>query len=124
MLLTSRMYLALALTTGLAGGGQTVSSSTGPTPTPARSPAPRKVQDEGSRVLDVGVAAFRSRLGALRGHPVVVNQWASWCPPCRQEFRYLQRVAARYGNRVAFLGVDAQDNRGDAQKFLSKFPTP
>lgn len=108
----------------LAGCGQSVSSSTGPAPTPAREPALRKIQSQDSRILDGGVPAFKARVAALRGHPLVVNQWASWCPPCRREFPYFQRAAARLGGRVAFLGVDAADNRGDAEKFLKSFPTP
>ena len=118
------MWVAFALAAGLAGCGSTISSNTGPAPTPARAPALRQVQAQDSQLLDGGVGAFTDRLEALHGHPVVVNQWASWCPPCRQEFPHFQRVAARYGNRIAFLGVDAQDNRGDAKDFLSKFPTP
>jgi cytochrome c biogenesis protein CcmG/thiol:disulfide interchange protein DsbE len=119
-----RILIALGLGAAVAGCGQSISSSTGPAPVRASTPALRQVQDQGSRVLDGGVAAFKARLAKLRGRPIVVNQWASWCPPCRQEFPYLQRVAARYGDRVAFLGVDANDNRDDAKAFLSKFPTP
>lgn len=40
--------------------------------------------------------AFKARLEALRGHPVVVNQWASWCGPCRYEFPFFQKLAGRY----------------------------
>lgn len=124
MRVATYLGLAFALVSGLAACGQTVSSSTGPAPTPARVAALRQVQAQASRLLDGGVPAFKSRLAALHGHPVVVNQWASWCPPCRQEFPYFQRVAARYGDRVAFLGVDAADSRSDARDFLAKFPTP
>jgi cytochrome c biogenesis protein CcmG/thiol:disulfide interchange protein DsbE len=54
----------------------------------------------------------------------VVNQWASWCTSCRYEFPFFQRLAAKYRGRVAFLGVDSQDNRGDAEEFLKEYPTP
>jgi thiol-disulfide isomerase/thioredoxin len=66
---------------------------------------------------------LQSRLRALRGHPVVVNVWASYCGPCRQEFGLLQRAAARFGRRVAFLGADYQDNPSDARSFLGAHPT-
>ena len=62
------------------------------------------------------------RLKALRGRPVVVNQWASWCPNWVQEFPFFQRLSARYRRRVAFLGLDSQDNRAGAEAFLRRFP--
>jgi cytochrome c biogenesis protein CcmG/thiol:disulfide interchange protein DsbE len=54
----------------------------------------------------------------------VVNVWASWCEPCRQEFPYLQRLSARYGKRVAFIGVDTNDNDAAARTFLGEYPLP
>jgi len=53
-------------------------------------------------------------LAALRGRPVVVNFFASWCIPCRKEMPAFQAVAERVGDRVAFLGVDHQDDRKGA----------
>ena len=50
-------------------------------------------------------------LADLRGRPVVVNFFASWCVPCRKEMPAFQAVAERVGDRVAFLGVDHQDDR-------------
>jgi cytochrome c biogenesis protein CcmG, thiol:disulfide interchange protein DsbE len=88
------------------------------------SPALRQLERERSRLLDGGKEAFEARLRRLRGHPVVVNQWASWCPPCRYEFPFFQRLAAKYRGRAAFLGVDSQDGRDDARDFLRRFPTP
>lgn len=76
------------------------------------------------RNLDGGPDAFKARLAALRGSPIVVNQWASWCPSCRYEFPFFQRLAERYRGRVAFLGVDSQDSRDAARKFLREFPAP
>jgi cytochrome c biogenesis protein CcmG, thiol:disulfide interchange protein DsbE len=78
----------------------------------------------GDRLLGGGTDAFRAQLDALRGHPVVVNKWASWCEPCREEFPYLQRLSARLGKRVAFVGVDANDSSAAARTFLREFPLP
>jgi cytochrome c biogenesis protein CcmG/thiol:disulfide interchange protein DsbE len=55
---------------------------------------------------------------------VVVNKWASWCPPCRAEFPFFQRQATKRARKVAFLGVDSQDTDGDAREFLREFPVP
>ena len=58
----------------------------------------------------------------LRGHPVVVNKWGSWCGPCREEFPYFQRQALERGKRIAFLGVDGDDNDDGARELLDEFP--
>ena len=71
-----------------------------------------------------GPAAFRAKLDELRGKPVVVNQWASWCGPCRAEFPYFERLAREYEGSVAFLGVNSQDAREDAAEFLAEHPVP
>ncbi len=46
------------------------------------------------------------RLSQFRGRPVLLNFWATWCPPCRKEMPDLQGFAARYGDRVQVLGVN------------------
>jgi thiol-disulfide isomerase/thioredoxin len=53
---------------------------------------------------------------------VVINEWASWCFPCRTEFPLFSQAAARYGKRVAFLGVNVSDSAGDARAFLRGHP--
>ena len=94
-------------------------------PTGAASPAElREADPEASKLLRGGTAGFRRRLAAARGRPVVVNQWASWCPPCRYEFPFLQRQALELRGRVAFLGVNTKDNARDARRFLARYPTP
>ena len=52
---------------------------------------------------------LHARLAALKGYPVVINKWASWCVPCKEEFGAFQRVSAEYGRRVAFIGIDSED---------------
>ena len=63
-------------------------------------------------------------LEELRGWPVVVNFWASWCIPCREEAPLLTATSRAHRGRVVFLGIDMQDLRGDALAFLREFDTP
>jgi cytochrome oxidase Cu insertion factor (SCO1/SenC/PrrC family)/thiol-disulfide isomerase/thioredoxin len=65
-------------------------------------------------------SAISSRIQQLRGYPIVINAWASWCTPCQQEFGLFASAAARFGRRVAFLGADTEDSPGAAQSFLAK----
>ena len=83
-----------------------------------------KVHSQAGRLLDGGAEAFKRRLKELRGYPVVVNKWASWCGPCRHEFPFFQEQALKRAKRVAFLGVDSNDNDRDAREFLRDYPVP
>jgi thiol-disulfide isomerase/thioredoxin len=79
---------------------------------------------EGDAILEGGTEAFEARLAGLRGHPVVVNKWASWCGPCRFEFPFFQSQAAERGTEVAFVGVDSDDAPEAAETFLEELPLP
>ncbi len=71
-----------------------------------------------------GLKALDAELRRLRGHPVVVNLWASWCDPCQYELPFFQRQAVKRGARVAFLGVNSNDSRDGARAITERFPMP
>lgn len=72
--------------------------------------------------LAAAVADGRLSLAELRGTPVVVNFWASWCPPCRTEAPRLERVWRGARNRgVLVLGLNMQDISDDAREFMDEF---
>lgn len=58
----------------------------------------------------------------LRGQVVVINFWASWCPPCREEAAYLERTWRKYRDRgVVFIGVDYADTKKEALAYIDEF---
>jgi thiol-disulfide isomerase/thioredoxin len=63
----------------------------------------------------------RLDIATLRGKPVVLNVWGSWCPPCRREAPALQAAATELAGRASFVGIDVRDNRGSALAYQRKF---
>ena len=60
-------------------------------------------------------------LASLHGKAVVINFWASWCNPCKQEVPRLEAAYRKWGKRgVVFIGIDGQDFSGDARRFARK----
>ncbi len=61
-------------------------------------------------------------LSELRGQVVIINFWASWCPPCREEAAYLEQTWRKYdGNGVIFIGVDWVDTEKEALAYIDEF---
>jgi cytochrome c biogenesis protein CcmG/thiol:disulfide interchange protein DsbE len=120
--------LAVVLTALLAGGcGGAAESGDGSHPDYAKAlagspPALAALHKQANDLLPGGQGAFEERISQLRGYPVVVNVWASWCIPCRQEFPVLQKLSARYGKKVAFLGLNSEDSDDAAATFLQEEP--
>ncbi|HWB68519.1 MAG TPA: sensory rhodopsin transducer [Solirubrobacterales bacterium] len=126
-LLAALGVLLAALAIGLrAGGAATARVGAGAAKVaPARArallrgspPALAALHRQAGRVLRPGGLARRMR--GLRGHPDVLNVWASWCPPCREELPLLAAASARLGRHVAFLGADLEDDPVEARRLLS-----
>jgi thiol-disulfide isomerase/thioredoxin len=121
--------LLSAILLGSGCGGSSGGDYGGPHPDYAKAlagaPAPlAALHRQQNQLLPGGTAAYERRIEDLRGYPVVVNVWASWCGPCRQEFPVLQKLSARYGKQVAFLGVNSQDSDDAATTFLGEEPVP
>ena len=74
------------------------------------------------------LAGGRVQLSKLRGHPVVVSFWGSWCPPCRSEFPELVRAHREYGPAgLTVVGVNGRDQElstKDVQRFVAEFSVP
>jgi cytochrome c biogenesis protein CcmG, thiol:disulfide interchange protein DsbE len=119
---------ALVLTALLvAGCGSSAKSGNGSHPDYAKalagSPPPlAALHKQANDLIPGGQSAFEKRLTQLHGYPAVVNVWASWCGPCREEFPVLQQLSARYGKRVAFLGINSEDSSDAAATFLKEEP--
>lgn len=59
-------------------------------------------------------------LSQLRGKPIVINFWASWCPPCTDELPYFQRLKDEYGESVRIVTVDWNEDPAVAQAYLKR----
>ena len=127
--MTRIAFAVSVLALAIAGCGSSQGGDGGDHPDYAQaltgSPAPlAALHRQANRLLPGGVDAYEGRIAALRGYPVVVNVWASWCGPCRLEFPHFQHAAAAFGKRVAFLGIDSEDSDDAAGAFLAEAPVP
>jgi thiol-disulfide isomerase/thioredoxin len=128
---TAALAVALAIGISQAGGDdpgpQTTSSvgTGGAAKALEGAPAPlAALHRRAGEIAPANISSYRAQLRELRGYPIVVNAWASWCGPCKLEFPFFRDAATRLGKRVAFLGLDVSDNREDAKSFLAKQPVP
>lgn len=101
------------------GGAPT---SLAPTPAANATVAPSLPTDVNA-LPSMDVSGFQALLAELKGTPVVVNLWASWCDPCKRETPKLVAAAKAHPD-VQFLGVDVKDSRGGAVAFIGSYGIP
>ncbi|MBI1743588.1 TlpA family protein disulfide reductase [Candidatus Acetothermia bacterium] len=61
------------------------------------------------------------KLSDLRGKPVLVNFWATWCPPCRKEMPDLQAFYTKHSDKIQLLGINWGEETDEIKKFLAEF---
>lgn len=85
-------------------------------------PAPQKGFPAPDFTLET-LAGDTLSLSGQRGAPVIINFWASWCPPCRAEMPAMQAIYNDYGEQIVLLAVNAtrQDNLGDIRDFVADY---
>jgi thiol-disulfide isomerase/thioredoxin len=119
------VVVAVVIGVSLALGGSDRRRSDQPALTPEElASAPTRLRANLRQANELIDGSIDSKLEQLRGIPVVVNQWASWCPNCRSEFPFFQELSHEFREKVAFVGLDSQDDRGDAEDFLKQYPVP
>jgi thiol-disulfide isomerase/thioredoxin len=94
-------------------------------PRPALNATSAELLPEDLAILpNIDVEGYGRLLAQLRGTPVVVNVWASWCIPCQAEAPLLVNAARRYGAEVQFIGLDVQDTRGSGLHYVVTYGLP
>ena len=102
-------------------GLERVPATTGAAALAGSPPKLASLHRQASRLIG-DYSGLAKRIRSLRGYPIVLNVWASWCIPCRAEFNLFADASERYGRRVAFLGANTEDSSGDARAFLHQHP--
>ncbi len=111
-----------AFVTILLGGGFWLWWTQAPTIVEAevRAPQPAVNHPAPEIVLSVLDNSAPFELAHLQGKPVILNFWATWCAPCRAEMPMLQSTWERYGENVAIVGVDLEEDPALVRQFVDE----
>lgn len=101
---------------GATGGGADAPPPVGPAVNAAHVEA---LPTDVDALPEFDLDGYLALLDDVRGTPIVVNLWASWCGPCAEEAPRLAAAHATYGDRVQFLGVDVLDTADGARPFIA-----
>lgn len=113
-LIFSALLLSFVLL--FAGCGSSSGSSQGSAPAAASQASAQKAQAPGFSLKDTAGASHSIQPGD--GKIYVINFWATWCPPCRNEMPEMNAFAGKHKDKVTFYAVDLQEEGGKVQAFL------
>lgn len=120
-----RSFLAAVLACGVLAACSSSEQAGEPSSSPARNATSAPLlPTEVAALPDMDVGTYEELIAQLRGTPLVVNFWASWCVPCEDEAPLLKAAAIKHGDEVQFLGVDILDSRDGARGFIERHGLP
>lgn len=90
----------------------------------SRPPAPPTVGDPAPTFAATDMRGRSVRLEELRGRPLILEFWASWCPPCRASAITLKRFADQFGDRLVIIGVSLDEDRRSFEAFVYNLHLP
>jgi thiol-disulfide isomerase/thioredoxin len=114
------ILLLASLTAVCDGSGDDPATAAHPGPPARNATAAALLPTHVAELPTFDVETYQQLLTQLRGTPVVVNVWAAWCGPCRDEAPLLHRASQTYGDHVQFLGVDIIDSLEGGRRFIAE----
>lgn len=106
---------------GIAAARAEEAATPEPTPEPAPTQAPERQPMMAPEFTVQDMEGNEVKLSDMRGRPVVVNFWASWCPPCKYEMPEFEQVYQEIGEDVVFLMVDMVDGQRETREKGAKY---
>jgi len=122
-LLCASLALAVACTRGGAGAGDTASAQTQAPQKQSEQKQPAQTSSVRPRVTEVKEDGLKSllKVGEPRERPLLVNFWATWCVPCREEFPDLVKLRGRYASEQLDFALVSLDDISDIEKAVPDF---